>query len=328
MKWTLTLACVWFFGMMFSGRRCFGETEPNWPAEVQEIRYLCKADGTMQPAMFYKPAGVVGKVPLLVALHTWSGNYKQKMSVPYAKSCIERGWVFIHPHFRGPNWTPQAAGSEMVIADILDAVEYAKANAPVDPNRIYLVGASGGGYTALLMAGRAPEVWAGVSAWASITDLRAWYFQCKKAGRRYVGHMLKACGGAPGDSKEVDREYRKRSPLTYLEKAKGVALDINAGIRDGHTGSVPVSHSLRAFNVVAEPKDRICEEDIEFFVEKGDVPVHLKSIVSDPSYGAKQPLFRRSSGKARITIFDGGHEIIFDAAFGWLSKQRKGAAGH
>jgi pimeloyl-ACP methyl ester carboxylesterase len=302
---------------------CRGNDEPQWPPQVKEIKYISSADSTLQPALFYAPNAADKALPLLVALHTWSGSYNQKMSVPYAQWCIDTGWIFIHPHFRGPNRRPKATGSELVVKDIISAVDYAKKSANVDPNRVYLVGASGGGYTALLMAGRAPHIWAGVSAWVPIADLRAWYFECKETGRRYAGQIVKSCGGVPDANAGADLEYKRRSPVTYLHSAVNLPLDINAGITDGHTGSVPVSHSLRAFNLVAVQKDRISEEDINFFTEKAEVPPHLKAELNDPAYGKKKPLFRRSSGKARITIFDGGHEIIYEAALMWLSKQKK-----
>jgi pimeloyl-ACP methyl ester carboxylesterase len=277
----------------------------------------------MQPALYYAPKKTKQPMPLLVALHTWSGNYKQKMSIPYAEWCIENGWVFIHPHFRGPNWTKEATGSQLVVGDIVSAVDHARKKANVDPARIYLVGGSGGGHASLLMAGRAPQIWAGVSAWVPITDLRAWYFECRQAGRRYAGHMVKSCGGVPDENAEVDRQYKIRSPITYLRNAVGVPLDINAGIKDGHTGSVPISHSLKAFNLVAAAEDRISEADIEYFTKQAQVPPHLKEQLTDEAYGMKAPLFRRSSGNARVTIFDGGHDIIYEAALSWLSRQKK-----
>ena len=309
--------------MCFTVAGCTAKQVPGWPRQVNEILYPSSADSTRQPALFYAPKNQQEPAPLLVALHTWSDDYKQKMSVPYAEWCIEKGWVFIHPHFRGPNRTKQATGSPLVVADILSAVDYARAAAKVDPNRIYLVGVSGGGYTSLLMAGRAPDIWAGVSAWVPITDLKAWYFQCKKTGRRYAKDIVESCGGVPGASDEIELEYEKRSPITYLNKAKNLPLDMNAGITDGHTGSVPISHSLRAFNLVAAPQDRIAEDDISFFVERAEVPPHLKQELSDPAYGEKQPLFRKTSGKARLTVFDGGHEIIFPAALKWLAQQKR-----
>jgi poly(3-hydroxybutyrate) depolymerase len=291
-----------------------------WPEGVQEIKYPSAADDSMQPAMYYAPESEE-PVPLLVGLHTWSGDYTQRSGITYAGWCVRRKWAFIFPDFRGPNRRPEATGSELVVQDILSAVEYVKKQVNVDENRIYLVGASGGGYTALLMAGRAPDVWAGVSAWVPISDLKAWYHE--KEGKGYGAQVAASCGGAPGSSDAVDEEYRKRSPLTWLANARGVNLDINAGIHDGHNGSVPISHSLNAFNAVAKPEDRIPEEDIRYFVEKESVPPHLKQDIEDPAYGSHKPLFRRSSGKVRVTIFEGGHQIVTGAALQWLAGQKK-----
>ena len=297
-----------------------------WPEyeQVRKIEYLSSGDNTLQPALFYAP-DTKEAVPLLVGLHSWSGNYRQRLSKPYADWCIKKGWVFIHPHFRGRNNKPEACGSDLVVADILAAVEYAKQNANIDPNRIYLAGGSGGGYTALLVAGRAPEIWAGVSAWLAITVLEDWYYECKQLGcEEHASDIVKSCGGLPGQSPEIDAQYVKRSPVTHLKNAVNVPLDINAGIHDGHdSGGVPISHSFKAFNVLADQKDKVSDEEIKYFVEKSEVPAHLKQTISDPTYGLKKPLFRRVSGNTRLTIFDGGHRLVFEAALTWLSKQKK-----
>ena len=297
-------------------------TENGWPEQVNEIHYLTAADSTQQPALFYAPE-TEKPAPLLVGLHTWSCDYIQDLSAPYAKWCVEKGWVFIHPNFRGSNTKPQATGSELVVKDITSAVDYATTNAKVDPNRIYLVGLSGGGYTSLLMAGRTPEIWAGVSAWVGISDLKAWHDECVKAGRKYHNHIVASCGGIPGQSPQIDAEYKKRSPITYLKNARTLSLDINAGITDGHTGSVPISHTLRAFNLVADKPDRISDTDIDYFVRNAKVPPHLIAPLTDTLYAEKRPLFRKVSHNARVTIFDGGHDIAYDAALTWLSRQRK-----
>jgi len=291
--------------------------------ESKEIRYTSRADETMQPAMFYAPE-TEKPVPLVVALHTWSGDYRQTYHKACERWCIEKGWAYIHPNFRGPNNRPEACGSELAVKDIISAVEYAKRAAKVDEKRIYLVGTSGGGYGALLMAGRTPETWAGVSAWVGISDLKAWYDECAARGLGYANQVVKSCGGAPGASAKVDAEYRRRSPLTWLANAKVGPLDINAGITDGHTGSVPISHSLLAFNAVAKPRDRIAPADIRHMTEKAEVPPHLREKIDDPSYGSKTPLFRKTSGNVRVTVFKGGHELVAKAAMTWLEKQRKG----
>ena len=296
----------------------------GWPEEVKTVVYRTSIDASQQPMLMYT-AKAKEKRPLLVGLHTWSGGYKQAGGeAVYARWCMEKDWHFIHPDFRGPNWTPQACGSEMAVQDILDAVTFMQENYSVDADRIYLVGASGGGYASLLMAGRAPELWAGVSAWVPINDLKIWWEQCDgKLG--YAEHIEKVVGGKPDQNQKAAEECVTRSAVTYLDKAAGVNLDINAGVTDGHKGgSVPFSHSLYAFNQVVSEKDRIDPTLIEAFYEVQALPEGLEMAQADSLYGEKQPIFRKVSKNTRVTIFNGKHEIIHTAALNWLAQQRRG----
>ena len=293
-----------------------------WPEEVKKIDYFSHADSTEQPALYYD-SGSESEKPLLVGLHTWSGSFKQTESLPYFRWCQAKDWVFIHPNFRGPNKTPQATGSDLVIGDILSAVEYAKQHAAIDTSRIYLIGVSGGGYTALHVAAKSPDVWAAVSAWASISDLKAWHAECSAYGNRYAKMIEQSCGGAPGLSDSIDAEYLQRSPVHFLQNAKFVPFDINAGIDDGRSGSVPVSHSIQAFNILADENDKISIEDKSRIVDEKVIPIGLATTELDPYYGAKIPLLRRDSNNARLTIFRGGHEIIPNAALHWLQQHSK-----
>ena len=306
--------------------------EPNdtkikgWPKQVKEIKYPANADKTLQP-MLLRVASGKSKRPLLVGLHSWSRNYTQAGGeVVYARRCIEKDWHFIHPNFRGPNWTADACGSDKVVKDIVDAVAYMKKNHQVDADRIYLIGVSGGGHASLLMAGRAPDIWAGVSAWVPISDLQVWWKQ-KRTGShsKYADHIEKSVGGRPDEVESAVRECVKRSPLTYLDKAVEVNLDINAGVTDGHAGgSVPFTHSLYAFNRVAAKKDRIPGGFIDAFYRKQALPADSEKPEMDSLYGKKRVLFRKVSGNNRVTIFQGKHEIIHHAGLNWLARQRRG----
>jgi len=86
-----------------------------WPPEVKEITYQSAADNTQQHCLVYDPHQA-RPVPLLVALHTWSNNYRQPQPF-YARWCIQQGWAMIHPNFRGSNRTPEACGSELAVQD-------------------------------------------------------------------------------------------------------------------------------------------------------------------------------------------------------------------
>ena len=282
------------------------------------------AGDSAQPAFVITPenySSEKGPYPLLVSLHTWSNNYEQRHDELEALA-QNKGWIYVFPDFRGRNDNPLACGSEQAQQDILATVAWAKLTYPVDEQRVYLTGTSGGGHMALLMAGRHPEVWTAVSAWASISDLAAWHqFH---PGDEYGEMMRASMGGAPGESPAVDEEYRKRSPLTWLAAAKDLPVDIAAGVRDGHEGSVPIRHSLEAFNVIAKAAgaEQVSEPEIEQLSAGPEARLaepKPSDLVQDQALG-RAIYLRRQAGRSRVTIFEGGHEGIAAAQVDWLAR--------
>ena len=291
--------------------------------KVEKVFVPSSADNSFQDAYFCQ-AEVSGPRPLLVGLHTWSMYYRDGFD-RFRDVCEKMGWDLIYPNFRGPNWTSQAMGSHYVVTDIMDARQYAIEHSDIDQERIYLAGGSGGGHASLLMAGRTPKAWAGISSWCPISDVEAWHDQClpKEGCRPYAMEVEAAVGGNPNENLLAHLRCEERSPLTWLPAAANqVTLDINTGIHDGHTGSVPVSHAVRAFNAVASPEDRIAESDIQTMVETQTVPSHLRWNGTDPAYGKYTVLLRRVSGRVRLTLFEGGHDLVLPAALAFLDKCR------
>ena len=84
--------------------------------ELKKITYLSKLDNSMQPALFLPAEGNEPR-PLAVCLHTWSYGI-DKAYDHFLERCKERNWHFIFPYFRGPNKTPQACGSDLVVSDL------------------------------------------------------------------------------------------------------------------------------------------------------------------------------------------------------------------
>jgi predicted esterase len=300
-----------------------GTAVADWPPQVRPAAFVSPADGSGQNTLFYAPPGDE-PVPLLVAFHTWSGDYRQDES-PYAEWCIDRGWAFLHPDLRGPANRPEAAGSDLALADLRGALDFAKAERAIDAERVYAIGVSGGGMMALLAAARMPEVWAAASAWVPVTDLAAWHTDSLVRQNKYAREIERVCGGPPGAGPKVEAAYASRSVVTLLAKAPPpFPLDINTGIHDGHTGSVPVSHAMLAFNAVAAEGDRVPAAAIEAMVRGRRVPGDLGVEPADPLYSSKPVLLRRRSGSTRLTVFDGGHEIVHEAGLTWLEAQRRG----
>jgi dipeptidyl aminopeptidase/acylaminoacyl peptidase len=288
----------------------------------EKIYVPSSLDRTRQPCYLILPQNFDRDgpaTPLLVSLHTWSGDVEQR-DPEMEREAADRGWIYLWPHFRGPNRSPQACGSEFARQDILDAVDWVVARYPVDRRRIYLTGASGGGHMAMLMAGLHPERWAAVSAWVGISDLAAWHG--RHAGSGYGSMLRQCCGGAPGEGREVDDEYRRRSPTTWLHRAIDVPLDLAAGIHDGHRGSVPIRHTLEAFNAVAGAQGLQAVSDGEIAQLSragGRLEEPLPGDEAEDSSFGRAIYLRRTAGNARVTIFEGGHERIARAAAEWLS---------
>ncbi|MCA9194407.1 MAG: prolyl oligopeptidase family serine peptidase [Planctomycetales bacterium] len=281
-------------------------------------------DSSLQASYLTVPADIEHNAnghearPLVVSLHSWSANLEQRQ-IELERLIAQRGWFCLQPDFRGINQTPEACGSQLAQQDILDAVDWVVKHYPIDSDRIYLTGVSGGGHMTLLMNARFPERWTASSAWVGISDLAAWY---ERHHADKYGEMMKlVCGGQPNDSPKVREDYSARSPLSYLSQAKKVALDIAAGIHDGHSGSVPIRHSIDAFNSIAASlgAPQVSESEItQLSTDDGRlVNPNDGDQGFDPRF-EREFYLRRTAGRSRLTIFEGGHEGIASAAMAWF----------
>ena len=201
----------------------------------------------MQPSLFYRARGV--HRPLLVGLHTWSfDRFNQEGNLlPIAK---EYDFNLLLPEFRGSNTKSNpngalACGSIAAKTDIKDAIDYVKENEDIDESNIFLVGLSGGGHMALLMAGLIPEYFRGIAAFVPISDLAKWH----EENPSYAPHIDHCTGG------DVE-EMLKRSPISYIDTAARGNIKIFHGKFDS---CVPVRQSIEFYTKLTEkyPTSRV-----------------------------------------------------------------------
>lgn len=293
--------------------------------EVEMVRIASSADGSMQRAAFYD-SGSEREKPLLVVLHSWSANYLQNISIPYASFAADNDWVFVHPDFRGRNRRPEATNSELAVQDVLDAVEYAREHANIDDARIYLMGYSGGAMMSLVLAGRYPDRWAGVATWVAVVDLVDWYQTMRARGSRYAREIAMSCGGPPRSGTRAERECLRRSPLTYLPDAAGRApVFIAHGLGDRLASP---DHAILAFNALAAPEDRITDAQREIIARERMLPQDLygENGGADPAFerAGTPVVLSRTSQKATLVLFDGDHDMLYEPGLRWLANQRRG----
>lgn len=284
-----------------------------WDKSIGIVDVKSPIDKKTQKAYFYKTTSTTPQ-PLVVSLHTWSGNYTQQDSISTLAKASN--YNYIHPDFRGPNNNVEACGSRLALSDIDASIDFAIKHGNVDPDQIFVIGVSGGGYATLNMFMHSKHKIRKFSAWASISDLVAWYNECTEAGRKYA-HDIYLSTGSKNNQLDIN-EAKKRSPLyspTPVNKLKQSALFIATGVHDGITGSVPFTHSINLYNKVlkdlgvSEEKYYVSDDEIEQLIAT------RKPLGDFGKIGGRTVCLQKQYGNIKLVIFDGGHEMLTDYAF-------------
>ena len=294
----------------------------RWTASVpgiQDIRIPSTADGAQQPTLWLPPDGVDER-PLVVILHSWSADYAQHAGIPYAMWAQENGWAAIAPNFRGQNDNPAAGGSDLAVQDVVDAIDFAVAQPGVDADRVYVVGYSGGGMMALLLAGRHPDKVTAVASWGPPHDLVEFYAHSAALNRPYTNEIAALCGGDPTVFGSARIECLRRSPVTYLDTVREaeVPVLIAQGIRDP---IVQRDTAAEVFNPLVKFTDRLTTDQVNLFGQ-GLVPPGLATGFEIETFfeaGDPAPVFARQSGPVLLVYFDAGHDMVYGAAARWFA---------
>lgn len=305
-----------FLLLLFTGKFAFSQ-HPNF---LKKDSIQSSLDKNVQ--VFYYDKSTSSKPqPLVVELHEWSSTASSQKNI-IAEQAHTKNWNYILPNFRGANNTHKACCSEFVMADIDEAIDWALKYMNVNPKKIYVIGNSGGGYATLAMYMKSRHKIKAFSAWSSISDLATWYEESLERKNKYAADII-SCSSPNGvfDAEKA----RERSPLfweTPLKKRKRSYLQIYAGIHDGYTGSVPISHSIKFYNKLLIDTE---ETDNARYVSAEDATTMLKTQSFPTKKNIKKIdnrviLYQKSSRKIKLTIFEGTHEILRNVALDLMGK--------
>ena len=300
----------------------YGQDSSPWPPATQLVKIPAPADRSFQKAYFYTTQKETPQ-PLIVSLHSWSSDYTQKdLLLP---EILANDWNYIRPDFRGPNVRPEACGSKLAIADIEQAIHYAIINGKVDTSEIHIIGSSGGGHATLMMYMKTDLPIKSFSAWVPISNLVDWYWSSKSRGLKYAGHILAAT--ASRDSVLDEKEAKNRSPFfqqTPVKLRQNSQLNIYCGIHDGYTGSVPISQSVHFFNKLVadlggEKRDQVSDADLNYMLSQRS----YEALMTDRQYlGDRLIHYSKQFKHIRLTVFEGGHEMLEDVALEQILMRR------
>lgn len=292
--------------------------DKNWNSSFEHVKIPALVDGNFQDAWFYKSTSKTPQ-PLIVSLHTWSGDYNQED--PLSEEVLLRDWNYIHPDFRGPNDKPEACGSPLVLSDILNAIHFAIKNANVDTTNVHIVGVSGGGYLTLLSYMLLNYPIKSFNAWAPISDLEKWYWESRGRHDKYAIDIEKVAA----ENGIMDwNELRQRSPIYHavpVEKRKNSFLNIYGGVHDGYTGSVPISHSFLFYNKIVkalypEMREAIIPDSLWTSILIKQCNPNADSL---RNIGNRLIQIEKHLPQVSLTIFEGSHEMLVPVALALVS---------
>lgn len=247
--------------------------------------------------------------PLVIALHTWSGDGLQR-NFSLLEQAELMDWNYFHPDLGGPNDDPQTCCSELLLRRLDRAVSFAVSVTGGLRDDVHIVGASGGGYTALCYFMSAVDHVASIHAWVPITDLVAWHHESIARGTGFDEDILACTNSESGlDVQEAER----RSPLHMVrpDAAPVIPLGLYAGIHDGHEGSVPTTHALRMFDRLAQDSH---EPPLPTPLFDAVAAADTESLVMQGMIGDRAVWLDEHRATMSLTIFEGGHELLDRAA--------------
>ena len=193
------------------------------------------------------------KYPLVVSVHGGpsSANYPS-WPVRWNAVLPSQGYFLLLPNPRGSYGSGEAFTKANVndfgygdMRDIDAGVDAAIKSAPIDPNRVGIIGWSYGGYMTMWAVTQSTRYRAAVAG-AGIANWQSYYGQ-----NRIDTWMLPFFGASVYDKPEA---YSRSSPITFIKKAKTPTLVLH-GDRDSE---VPTPqgyefwHALKALNVPTE----------------------------------------------------------------------------
>ncbi len=229
----------------------YSQLAPELMVPKQKIQYQAR-DGLTIEGFLSTPKGyTAGPIPTIIFPHGGPISFDDEGFDYWTQFFANRGYAVLQMNFRGSSGYGfnfmqmglQGWGLQMQ-DDVEDGTRWLIEQGVADASRICIVGASYGGYAALMGAVKSPELYQCVVSFAGVTDVE----DLVKSHRRYSNYEI--VKKQIGDN---FRELRQRSPLSHVETLSVPVLLIH-GDKDR---SVPVKQSRVLYRALQQQKQPV-----------------------------------------------------------------------
>jgi dipeptidyl aminopeptidase/acylaminoacyl peptidase len=144
---------------------------------------------------------------------------------PQVQALVDHGWAVALVNYRGSSgygkaWQDALEGNPGFpeVEDVTAGRDDLIARGVADPERVFITGASWGGYVTLLTIGTRPAGWRAAAAVVPVADYLAAYADESEGLQAFDRSLF---GGSPDERPEL---YRERSPITYADRVQAPVL--------------------------------------------------------------------------------------------------------
>jgi dienelactone hydrolase/PAS domain-containing protein len=160
-----------------------------------------------------------GPFPTILETHGGPTAVAVEAFDPACQAWVDHGFAFVSINYRGSitfgkNFLEQIWGhpGELEVEDMVGARRWLVEQGIARPDQILLTGWSYGGYLTLQALGKYPGLWAGGMGGVAVADR---VLQYASSSDKHKGVIAALFGGTP---QEKPGQYRKSSPITYVEQ--------------------------------------------------------------------------------------------------------------
>ncbi|MBB4934343.1 dipeptidyl aminopeptidase/acylaminoacyl peptidase [Lipingzhangella halophila] len=255
---------AWFYDHATgNSRRLFRPSPHLDPADLAPMEpvELAARDGLPLHGFLTLPVGLPPRdLPLVLVVHGGPWVHDTWGYSPQAQFLANRGYAVLQVNYRGSSGygrchTVKGLGefAGAMHDDLIDAVDWAIAQGIAAPERIGIMGASYGGYAALVGAAFTPDRFAAAVDIVGIADLASFIRALPPVSRPYITSNWLAYVGDPDDPAQ-EKEMLARSPITHVDRMTTPLL-IAHGANDARvmrTESDAIVASLRERDISVE----------------------------------------------------------------------------